>query len=464
VTGQVKDAGTGDPLPRANLAIKNTLWGTVADNEGNFTLQVKSLPVTLMVSYIGYETAEVEVSKAQAGQIALSETSLEVEDMVIVGSRFVPRTVITSPVPIDNIKVGDLVGTGQLTFDKMMTYAVPSFNSTQQTISDATAHFDPADLRGLGPSRTLVLINGKRKSPSSLVYINDRPGKGEVGVDMKSIPVASIERIEVLRDGASAQYGSDAIAGVINIILKNEAQGTDVELFAGTMDEGDGDFRGYSINTGFQLGEKGFLNLTHTFSDQDETNRAPSPGKDGLFGDLVGIVDTAQDSAWIDANPDPGMRVGLPNSTTSDVFFNSRLPLQGNAELYSFGGLQYRKGISYALYRAPYWIPDQFNIYHDAGETYNGFHPTFEGDIFDNTLAVGIRGQKRSWDFDLSHNTGRNTVDYTVRNSLNLDLGAETPTTFRVGGYEFGHNVTNLDLSRRIFNTTVSLGSEFRTM
>lgn len=164
---------------------------------------------------------------------------------------------ITSPVPVDNIMASDLAATGQLTLDKMLTYAVPAYNSTQQTVSDATALFDPADLRGLGPSRTLVLVNGKRKNPSSLVFINDTPGKGEVGVDMKSIPAAAIKRIEVMRDGASAQYGSDAIAGVINIILKDDSEGTDVRFFSGTMDDGDGDYRGYSVGTGIKIGRKG---------------------------------------------------------------------------------------------------------------------------------------------------------------------------------------------------------------
>lgn len=469
--GQITDAATGEPMPDANLAIKNTLQGTTADDEGNFTLQVKSLPVTLIISYIGYQTFEVVVSEDATVKVALVEISLEAEDMVVVGSRFVPRTAITSPVPIDNIKSDALVSTGQLTFDKMLTYAVPAFNSTQQVISDATAHFDPADLRGLGPSRTLVLVNGKRKNPSSLVYINDTPGKGEVGVDMKSIPTAAIERIEVLRDGASAQYGSDAIAGVINIVLKDDPQGTDVQFFTGVMDEGDGDFRGYSLNTGLKLGGSGFLNVTHTFTDQDKTNRAGNPCGgdvdldtcDGLFGGLIGLVDTDEERAWLRENPDLSMLVGLPNTTSSDIFYNSKLSLQGNAELYSFGGLQYRRGVSYALHRVPYWVDDPHNFYHEPGEPYDGFHPTFDSDIFDNSLTVGTRGQKRGWDFDISNTYGKNKVDYTVRRSLNTDMGAESPTTFRVGGYEFSNNVTDLNVARRLYNATLSLGSEFRT-
>ena len=456
IKGVVTDAKAGIPLPGANVALKNGLSGTITDVDGTFRLAVKNLPVTLLVSYIGYERQEVEVGENQYLKVGLGEIELTTEDLVVVGSRFEPRTVITSPVPVDNVKTSELAATGQLTFDKMLTYAVPAFNSTQQTVSDATAHFDPADLRGLGPSRTLVLVNGKRKNPSSLVYINDTPGKGEVGVDMKSLPTAAIERIEVLRDGASAQYGSDAIAGVINVVLKDADSGTDVQVFTGSMDEGDGDFRGYSVASGFKLGSKGFLHLTHSFSDHDETNRAASPGEDVLFG--VGA-----DDPWIQENPDLGMRIGLPNLTTSDISFNSKLPMENNVELYGFGGLQYRNGRSYAMYRTPYWIPDPHNIYHDEGEPYSGFHPTFDTDVFDRNLAAGARGQKRGWDFDISQVFGSNTVGYTVRESLNTDMGADTPTTFRAGGYRFSHNVTDLDLARRFYNANVAIGAEFRT-
>ncbi len=456
VKGNVSDDETGEALIGANVSDKATSTGTTTDALGNFMLEVSSLPITLVVSYVGYEPQEMQVDNEDEIKITLREGGINLDDIVIVGARFRPRTMITSPVPIDNVKMEDMITTGQQSFDKMLHYSVPSFNSTQQTISDATAHFDPADLRGLGPSRTLVLINGKRKNASSLVYINDTPGKGEVGVDMKSIPVAAIERIEVLRDGASAQYGSDAIAGVINIILKDDYEFTDVNLFSGITTEGDGFSIGYNINTGFKLGKKGYVNLTTSYSNQEETNRAGEPGKDDLFG-----VDAS--NPWIQKNPGLGMTVGTPNMTTADVFFNMSLPVTEEAEIYSFGGLVYRKGISYALYRAPYWVPDPHNIFHKPGEEYQGFQPSFEGDIFDNTFAVGVRGQKNEWKYDLSTIFGGNIVDYTVNNSLNIDLGAQSPTSFRPGGYEFRNQVSNLDLSRQIESFTISFGTEFRT-
>ncbi len=147
IKGVVTDAKAGIPLPGANVALKNGLSGTITDVDGTFRLAVKNLPVTLLVSYIGYERQEVEVGENQYLKVGLGEIELTTEDLVVVGSRFEPRTVITSPVPVDNVKTSELAATGQLTFDKMLTYAVPAFNSTQQTVSDATAHFDPADLR-----------------------------------------------------------------------------------------------------------------------------------------------------------------------------------------------------------------------------------------------------------------------------------------------------------------------------
>lgn len=455
VRGRVTEAETGEALPGASVVVKGTTRGTSTDLDGQYSLQVPSFPTTLVFSFIGHEAQEIAVQGAQELNVTL-QAGLELEDVLVVGSRFAPRTAITTPVPIDNIKATELLATGQITFDKMLTYTVPAFNSTNQTVSDATAHFDPADLRGLGPSRTLVLVNGKRKNPSSLVYINDTPGKGEVGVDMKSIPAAAIARIEVLRDGASAQYGSDAIAGVINIILKEDVDYTDVNVFTGITTEGDGLTAGYNINTGFQIGDRGFFNVTHSFADQEETNRAGTPGQDDLFG-------VGSDDSFIQAHPDLGMRVGQPNMTTGDVFFNSLVRLTNEAELYGFGGLTFRKGLSYALYRTPYWIPDPFFIHHRPGELYEGFHPTFETDILDNSLVVGVRGIKKGWDFDLSNNQGGNRVDYTVDNSLNRALEAQSPTTFRAGGYRFAHNVTNLDLGRQFGNAALSFGSEFRT-
>lgn len=303
VSGVVTD-DTSQPVPGASVVLKGTTTGTTTDFDGNYTINANN-GETLVFSYVGYETQEVIVSGSTLNVTLQSGVALDA--VMLVGSRAKPRTILDSPVPIDNIGVSELKNTGQPTVDKMLTYKVPSFNSSNQTVSDATAHFDPADLRGLGPSRTLVLVNGKRKNQSALVYINDTPGKGEVGVDLKSIPAAAIERIEVLRDGASAQYGSDAIAGVINMVLKKGVDYTTVNAKTGITTEGDGFNYGIDINTGITGETGGYLNLTFGYYEQDKTDRSGTPGADALFG--VAANDPTFGS-WLAENPDLGTIVG----------------------------------------------------------------------------------------------------------------------------------------------------------
>ncbi|WP_445956611.1 TonB-dependent receptor [Yeosuana sp.] len=281
VSGTIFD-DSSQPLPGVSIVIKGTSIGTTADFDGKYSIKANKGDV-LVITYVGFNSKEITVT----GNVlnVTMQAGVALDEVILVGNRSKPRTILDSPVPIDNIGVDELRNTGQPTIDKMLTYKVPSFNSTNQAISDATAHFDPADLRGLGPSRTLVLVNGKRKNQSALVYINDTPGKGEVGVDLKSIPAAAIERIEVLRDGASAQYGSDAIAGVINMVLKKNVEYTTVNASTGVTTEGDGFNFGVDLNTAINIGDNGgYLNFTVGYYEQDKTNRAGTPGDDVLFG------------------------------------------------------------------------------------------------------------------------------------------------------------------------------------
>ena len=194
IKGKVTDS-SGEGLPYMNVVEKgNTSNGVVSDDNGGFSITVESLPTSLVVSSMGFETKTVNVANTSFLTIVMKEDNA-LDEIVVTGSRNKPRTILDSPVPIDNIDVSELVQSGKPTLDRMLTFKVPSFNSQNQAISDATAHYDPADLRGLGPSRTLVLINGKRKNKSAQVYLNRTPGKGEVGVDLKSIPTAAIERV-----------------------------------------------------------------------------------------------------------------------------------------------------------------------------------------------------------------------------------------------------------------------------
>lgn len=460
IKGTVNQTGTNEALSGANVLIKDTSIGTITDFDGNFSIDVETLPVTIVVSSTGSVTKEIEVNSSQMISISLDE-GLALDEVVLVGNRSKPRTAMTSLVPIDNISATELRSTGKETVDKMLTYKVPSFNSTNQTISDATAHFDPADLRGLGPSRTLVLVNGKRKNQSALVYINDTPGKGEVGVDLKSIPAAALKNVEVLRDGASAQYGSDAIAGVINMVLRENVGTTNVNLTTGITTEGDGFNLGADVNTGFAIGDNGgFLNVTLGYYQQEETNRAGSPGSDVLFG--VEADDPVWGD-WLSQNPDLGMTIGQPKLQKGDLFYNLGIPLShGKAKLYSFGGYTYREGTSYALYRAPYWVGSENNPLYDGVGEYQGFQPTFETQVNDNYNTVGVELDLLGFDVDVSGTYGRNAVDYEVGNSINVSLGDDSPTRFDVGAYSFSSMLANLDVNRTFGNFNVGFGAEMR--
>ncbi|WP_185154480.1 TonB-dependent receptor [Fulvivirga sp. M361] len=453
ITGQVREKDTGAPIVGASVLIKGTTLGTTTDANGSFILDVDPGAI-LVISYLGFKTMEVSASGNLS--IALEEDISTLRSLVFVGSRGEPRSVIESPVPIDNIDAGSMTQSGQTNLEQIINYRIPSFNASNQTISDATAHFDPSELRNLGPSRTLVLINGKRKNQSALVYVNDTPGKGEVGTDLKSIPTASIERVEVLRDGAAAQYGSDAIAGVINIILKERVTG-EASLSSGVTTQGDGFTYDAAVNKGFKIGQKGYLNLTGNFYHQDYTNRAGEPGSDALFG---------QDGSdpFIQQNPDLGMIVGQPEYDKATLYANFGHSYAGDAgKLYVFGGYTFRDGKSFALYRPPYWITDDFGLLTPEGGTYNGFQPTFETRINDYTFTIGNKYKFGGWNTDVSLTSGTNDVDYTIGNTINPSLGAASPTEFDAGAYRFSTLLGNIDISRKMNDVSIYFGSEIRS-
>jgi iron complex outermembrane receptor protein len=460
IKGIVTDEN-GQALPYSNVIDKETSNGVTTDGNGNFEIKVKGLPATLTAKYVGYQNQNIEVTNDTTPIIFKLLPNNTLDEVVVTGNRSKVRSVLNSAVPIDKLYSEDLKSSGQVTFDKMLAYKIPSFNSSNQAISDATAHFDPADLRGLGPSRTLVLVNGKRKNQSALVYINDTPGKGEVGTDMKSIPFSAIERVEVLRDGASSQYGSDAIAGVVNIILKKQTNFTEVSLTSGVTSKGDGFNFGADLNSGFKFADKGFVNFNLSYLDQNKTNRAGTPGKDDLFGVAA---NHPQWGDWLKNNPDLGMTIGQPDSKMGALVVNAEYPLSDKTTLYAFGDINIRKGTSFALYRAPYWpgVSDPNNLFHEAGAPYNGFQPTFNTDVLDNLGSIGIRSILFGFNSDFSLTAGSNAVDYTVENSLNVSLGANSPTEFDTGGYTFSQFVGNADFSRTFDKVTLGFGTEFR--
>lgn len=462
ITGTITDAESDDPIIGARIIEVGTNNGTNSDLEGKFSLTVNKIPTEIEVTYTGYSPLKIQVSSTTPLNLKMV-SGLNFDEVVIVGSRGRPRTILESAVPIDNINAADLLKSGQTSVDQMINYTVPSYNSSNQTISDATAHFDPSELRNLGPSRTLVLVNGKRKNQSALVYVNDTPGKGEVGVDMKSIPAQAIERVEVLRDGAAAQYGSDAIAGVINIVLKDRTKGS-ATVGSGITTMGDGFTYDAAVNKGFKLGKNSFINLTGSYYHQEHTNRAGEPGGDGLFGVIFGDDDILNGThPWIQDNPDLGMTVGQPEYTKLSFFgnFGSKYA-DGKGEFYALGGATYRDGTSFALYRAPYWITDDAGLLTPSGQPYQGFQPTFETDIYDYTFTIGNKYDLNGWNTDISLTTGSNSVDYLIGNTINVSLLPNSPTEFDAGGYQFGNILGNLDLSKTFGSVSLSFGTEAR--
>lgn len=469
VTGTVQDAD-GNPLAGANIVVKGTTIGAQADFDGNFTLDVPADSNILEISYIGFRTMEVDITDKDNITVSLEEAAAQLDDVVVVGSRGKPRTSFDSPVPVDNLQLAELESTGKGVIDQQLMFKVPSYNSTQQPISDAAAHFSPADLRGLFPSRTLVLVNGKRKNASALVYSYVTPGRGEVGVDMKSVPSAALERVEVLRDGAAAQYGSDAVAGVINLVMKEKSDPFINTSFS-TTTEGDGEQ--YQLEAGFGLNimDRGYANFTFNYFDQSRSQRAGLVTSVADEAGYWGVTDdsdfnTADLTAFLGRNPSAGFQVGLPDMTITNIAYNMGFTLdeESGTEVYSFGTLASRSGSAPQFARVPYWVAGFEQIY--PGQDF--FLAEMAPQIGDHTFSLGMKTTFNEWNFDLSSTLGKNRIDYYINNSFNQSFGGSSPSDFYNGAHQFSHVVNNLDIVRTFEDIginafTVAFGAEHRT-
>ncbi len=391
-------------------------------------------------------------------------SGVQLDEIVITGNRTKPRSILDSPSPIDNIYQKELTQSGQNTLDQMLTFKVPSFNTQNQAISDGTAHYNPADLRGLGPSRVLVLINGKRKNQSGQVYLNRTPGKGEVGVDLNSIPIAAISRIEILRDGASAIYGSDAIAGVINIILKRNDEFATFTSKTGITSQGDGFHFSSDFNTAISFGNGGFVNLTASYFSQNSTNRAGAPGAKDLPQNP-----RENWTNWVSEFPNLGMQVGLPDMKKRELFVNIEQPIGKRSLLYSFHGITTRFGRSFAYYRAPYWRQNDVGDlgFLTAPDKFIGYQPTFEADIYDHMSVAGFKFKMgNDLNVDSSITYGVNNISYHVNNSVNRDYLKDfgtSPKSFAPGGYRLSNVIANIDLSGSLSEKlSIAAGMEYK--
>src|SRR5687767_8580606 len=345
--------------------------------------------------------------------------------MVIeVGSRAIERSRTDTPVPVDVLPVSEIADeAGQHDVGQLLQFTAPSFNANRQSGSDGSDHVDAATLRGLGPDQVLVLINGKRRHTSSLVYIFGTRARGNVGTDLNTIPVSAIDRIEILRDGAAAQYGSDAIAGVINIVLK-KAQSLNVLLSGGAYTEGDGENAQVAAYYGIPITERGTLGLTAEVLTREKTNRA---------------------------GPDEPRVIGDAATDNLTFFYNLDVPTGAASTFYGHGGYNTRDGLAGAWYRDGIGSDDIPS--RNSAQMYpSGFVPNIGTDIEDLSAAFGYRTLLGAWSMDLSTTYGANKLSYLISDTLNASIATRnngiSPDQFDAGGFEFTQHTTNLDISR----------------
>lgn len=484
VTGKVSGAD-GTPITGVNVVEKGTSNGAISDFDGNYEISAAS-NATLVFSYVGYETLEVAVANQSVVNVTLQDGS-SLDEVILVGSRTAPRSNADSPLPVDVLQAKELSSTGQATFDKALQYKIPSFNTVQTPVNDATSLLDPYEIRNMGPSRTLILINGKRKNLSALLYTQTSPGRGETGADISAIPTDAIKRVEILRDGASAQYGSDAIAGVMNIILKDNVTEGSATLRTGVTSEGDGEMLGVSVNNGTAIGDdKGYINYT---IDMSKTSLANRPGTVNAAGEANDFgADLADVEEFLSRKPDAGNINGSPETAASKFLINGGYDVSDNTELYFNAAYVYKKVNSFANYRTPYWRTEADFPYladffpNGPNGSYDGYVPTFEGLLNDYNATVGLKTTVNDWNVDLSFTTGGNAQTYKVNQSHNRNavftpvFNPATGTfdavslyqensqqSFDPGGTRFSHNVGNIDINRVLSDkVSIGMGAEFR--
>ncbi|MFV0247992.1 MAG: TonB-dependent receptor [Tenacibaculum sp.] len=514
VSGIVYD-NQSNPLPGVSVLLKGTKIGTITDIDGKYYIKA-SLGDILVFSYIGFETQQKTV-KSTTLNISL-KAGFELDDVVIVGSRNANRTVTNTPVAVDILNMVDLVQfTPQVSVTEILNYAAPSFSSNPQSVSDGTDHIAPASLRGLGPDQVLVLINGKRRHKTGLVNRNGTFGRGSVGTDLTAIPSNSISRIEILRDGAAAQYGSDAIAGVINIVLKNNVDELLIDFTTGanfTSEHSpekkvDGEKVILGLNYGLPLGKSGgFVNFTGNFNyrgwinrmqkfegsifsaynaiervasannyntslllDEDTSDIFEYAGEAGINlsgSESLEVLRSILASDFTESElaarnlktSDFNMRVGQSEMRGAQFFANIFIPLGENLELYSFGGLSFKNGNAPGFYRLPTESRTYTPVYP------NGFLPFINSNINDQSVSFGIKGILNNWNIDFSNTYGINKFLFRIINSSNATLGKSTPFEAESGGFSYSENTTNFDITQFFDNImaglNIAFGAEFR--
>ena len=426
VSGIVRDSN-GEVVPGANIIEKGSNNGTVTDFDGAYSLDVNDGAV-LVLSNVGYGTSEIDFSGQSNLDVILAD-SQQLKEVVLTGSRTAPRSNVDSALPIDVVSSRDLAMTGQATFDKALQYRIPSFNTLQTPVNEVNSLLDPYEIRNMGPSRTLILINGKRKNLSALLYTQTSPGRGETGADISAIPTDAIKRVQILRDGASAQYGSDAIARVMNIILKDTPNSGFASVRTGINSEGDGEMFGVVVNNRTSIGDdNGFVNYTIDLSKVNLANRPGSVDAAGKAGDFGANLSDVK--SFLARRPDAGNINGSPETAAAKFVVNFGYNLRDNTELYRNAAYVYKSVNSFANYRTESSFPYLADFFPNGpGGSYDGYVPTFEGLLSDYNATIGFRSSINEWNIDASFTTGGNLQTYKVNQSHNRNV-VYSPSTW----------------------------------
>lgn len=487
---KVVDARSGNAIGGATVRLKTSRGGVSTNGDGLCTVRAAAGDV-LEVSSVGFTTQSVKLGSQTSVTVSLEPATVDVGEVVVVGSRGGGRAKTETPVPVDVIKINQVgLPTARMDLTSVLNIAAPSFNYNKQSGADGADHIDIGTLRGLGPDHTLVLINGKRRHPTAFVGLFGTRGRGNSGVDMNGFPEASVDRIEILRDGASAQYGSDAIAGVINIILKKDLNHWTINTgWSGYYDHKfnsrnfnagnqyysagaiDGNTFSFSANHGVALGKNGgFINYSMDFITQGKTFRQ---------------LDTTNWQREKYALPyiNGGRRAfGDGSITAGGFFYNMELPSgkSGKITFYSFGGYNYKASDAFAYTRNWSARPERFPVTATGdridvpsimrttndGEVY--YNPHIQTHITDVSAAAGFRGDAgNGWDWDLSNTIGYNNFHYFGDKTFNASqIGKSTPNHFDDGGFNFLQNTTNIDFSKSFKSVArglnLGLGAELR--
>ncbi|QJD80701.1 TonB-dependent receptor [Spirosoma rhododendri] len=474
ISGKVT-AKNGEALPGVNVTIKGKTRGASTDAQGQFKLEADA-GETLVFSFIGYKNQEVALTGQTTVDVVLEESSATLQEVAVVGSRSnVARTDVERPVPVDVLTAKELQSTGQTELSQQVQFTSPSFNSAKNGINGVASYADPSSLKGLSPDQMLVLVDGKRRHQFGAVNLNVTVGKGTVVTDMNAVPSLAVERLEILRDGAAAQYGSDAIAGIVNLNLKKSVGVGSALVQYGVTSQGDGGGYTVGVNYGFRLAKTGYLNVTGSYQDAAGTDRSdpynPQPVAGGAYTGAY-TTNRTTDESTREARGVYGQygtfkvtQYGSSALKSGQLFYNAGIPLTNNWSLYSFGGYSRKRVNALGFFRTAIPTVGTTNpsIYPD------GFTPQLPGSVQDYSVVVGIRKKVLTgWNFDFSTGYGYNYLDQNVTNSTNASLGAASPKDFYVGRITFGQSVSEANLNKTMFGVagtktlSLALGAQYR--